>query len=323
MATFEKRNGAWRAKVRKSGSCLSKTFLKKSDAVQWAAETERSIVLGLAHGIDRRAPLSHILKQYAREVTPLKKGSSSELLRIGVIQRHPAVEISLINLSPNHIAKYRDDRLKQVAPGTVRRELSVISHAVETARTEWGYHLPGNPVAAIRKPSEPKGRNRRLEDDEENRLTQSCAQSTNNWLLPLVRFAIETGMRRGELLSLEWQHVHLRLGWVHLEDTKNGESRDVPLSSRARQILCDLPRDSSGRVFPVHFESLKGLWKRAISRSGITDLRFHDLRHEDTSRFFERGLNVIEVAAITGHKDLRMLQRYTHLKAGDLAKKLG
>lgn len=323
MATFEKRNGAWRAKVRKSGSCLSKTFLKKSDAVQWAAETERSIVLGLAHDIDRRITLSHVLKRYAREVTPLKKGSSSELLRIGVIQRHPAAEISLINLSPNHMAKYRDDRLKQVAPGTVRRELSVISHAIETARREWGFYLPGNPVSAIRKPSEPKGRNRRLEDNEENRLIQSCAQSTNKWLLPLVDFAIETGMRRGELLSLEWQHVHLRLGWVHLEDTKNGESRDVPLSSRARQILFDLPRDASGHVFPVHFENLKGLWRRAILRSGITDLRFHDLRHEATSRFFENGLNVIEVAAITGHKDLRMLHRYTHLKAGDLAKKLG
>jgi len=323
MATIEKRNGAWRAKVRKSGSSLSNTFVKKSDTVQWAAETERSIALGLAHGIDKHVTLSHILKRYAREVTPQKKGSSSELLRIGVIQRHSAVEVSLINLSPNHIAKYRDDRLKQVVPGTVRRELSVISHAVETARKEWGYYLPSNPVAGIRKPSEPKGRNRRLEGDEENRLIQSCAQSANNWLLPLVSFAIETGMRRGEMLSLEWQHVHLSLGWVHLENTKNGEARDVPLSSRARQILHDLPRDISGHVFPVHFENLKGLWKRAVARSGIMGLRIHDLRHEATSRFFEKGLNVIEVAAITGHKDLRMLQRYTHLKAGDLAKKLG
>ena len=108
-----------------------------------------------------------------------------------------------------------------------------------------------------------------------------------------------------------------------MEETKNGSPRDVPLSTTAKSLLTDLPRDISGFVFPIHFEALKGLWRRATSRAGIQDLHFHDLRHEVTSRFFEKGLNVMEVATITGHKDLRMLQRYTHLKAEDLARKLG
>ena len=130
-------------------------------------------------------------------------------------------------------------------------------------------------------------------------------------------------MRRGELLSLEWKDVHEAQGLLHLEETKNGSPRDVPLSIKARGILHDLPRDMTGQVFPIHFEVLKGLWSRTVRRAEIKNLHFHDLRHEATSRFFEKGLNVMEVSSITGHRDLRMLQRYTHLKAEDLARKLG
>ena len=105
---------------------------------------------------------------------------------------------------------------------------------------------------------------------------------------------------------------------------QNGDSKDVPLSPHALELLTDLPRNirEDQVVFPLHFEALKSSWRRACCRAGISDLRFHDLRHEATSRFFEKGLNVMEVAAITVHKDLRMLQKYTHLRAGDLARKL-
>ena len=300
-----------------------KTFSKKSDAALWAVETERVINLGLPLGVDSGSTLASILQRYSREVTPLKKGASIELLRIRVILRHKTTQTPLSPLNSTPIAQYRDDRLKLVAAGTVRRELGILSHALETARKEWDYYLPSNPVAGIRKPTEPKGRDRRLEDDEEQRLLDACMRSTNHRLFPLVCFAIETGMRRGEMLSLEWKDVHLNQGWVHLSAPKNGSPRDVPLSPKAKAILTDLPHDLSGRVFPVHFEALKGLWRRATRRAGIEDLHFHDLRHEATSRFFEKGLNVMEVATITGHKDLRMLQRYTHLRAEDLAVKLG
>ena len=132
-------------------------------------------------------------------------------------------------------------------------------------------------------------------------------------------------MRRGEILFLICENVHLDQRYVHLPETKNGDSRDVPLSPQALELLRDLLRNKSpGQlVFPIHYEALKSAWRRACDRAGISNLRFHDLRHEATSRFFEKGLNVMEVAAITGHKDLRMLQRYTHLRAKDLALKLG
>ena len=130
-------------------------------------------------------------------------------------------------------------------------------------------------------------------------------------------------MRRGELLSLAWEDVDLDLRVAHLNMTKNGSKRDVPLSPEVINLLRSLPHGISSCVFPITFASLRGLWNRACKRTGITDLHFHDLRHEATSRFFEKGLNVMEVATITGHKDLRMLQRYTHLRAEDLATKLG
>ena len=285
-------------------------------------ETERSIALGLPQG-DGGATLLSILQRYAQEITPLKKSAPQESIRIRRLCRSGLVAVRISDLRPSHIAQYRDQRLKQVSASTCRLDLCLISHALDTARKEWGYHLQGNPVSDIRKPSLPKGRDRRLEGDEEQRLLESCRRSTNHWLLPLVCFALETAMRRGELLTLEWKHVHTAQAWVHLSDTKNGSPRDVPLSPKAQAILTDLPHDLSGRVFPVHFEALKGLWRRATKRAGIEDLHFHDLRHEATSRFFEKGLNVMEVAAITGHKDLRMLQRYTHLRAEDLAVKLG
>ena len=130
-------------------------------------------------------------------------------------------------------------------------------------------------------------------------------------------------MRRGELLALNWGHVRSENRTCYLPVTKNGSSREIPLSLKGLQILHELPRSFNSRVFPLSATALRGLWSRAIRRAGLIDLRFHDLRHEATSRFYEKGLNVMEVAAITGHKDLRMLQRYTHLRAEDLAKKLG
>ena len=195
------------------------------------------------------------------------------------------------------------------------------------AQTEWGLEnvLRTNPVSLISKPKAPRPRDRRLEEGELEKLLHfnSCS-NPNAWFRPLVLFAIETGMRRGEILSLTWENVHLGKRYVHLSDTKNGDSRDVPLSPQALELLGDLPGNirSDQVVFPLHFEALKSSWRRACCRAGISDFRFHDLRHEATSRFFEKGLNVMEVAAITGHKDLRILQRYTHLRAEDLALKL-
>ncbi|TXI95439.1 MAG: site-specific integrase, partial [Burkholderiaceae bacterium] len=165
---------------------------------------------------------------------------------------------------------------------------------------------------------------RRLRADEETRLLTAIDSKTNNpWLKPIVIFAIETGMRRSEILSLEWANVDPTRRVARLLDTKNGEGRSVPLSARAVQVLEVLPRSIDGQVFPVSAESVKLAFVRAVKRAGISDLHFHDLRHEAVSRLFEKGLNVMEVASISGHKTLQMLKRYTHLNVSDLLVKIG
>ncbi|MCE5361529.1 MAG: site-specific integrase, partial [Acidithiobacillus sp.] len=187
----------------------------------------------------------------------------------------------------------------------------------------------------------PQGRDRRLVGDEEARLLRECAKAQNPWLLPVVRFAIETAMRAGEILQtkgtadeetrarpvqttgLLWKNVDLNRRTAHLPETKNGSARTVPLSSVAVEVLRGLPRSMDGRVFGTTYEAIHLSFVRACRRAGIEDLRFHDLRHEATSRLFEKGFNPMEVSSITGHKTLQMLKRYTHLRAEDLAKRLG
>lgn len=316
-----KRNGRYTARIRRQGTPLqTKTFDHQSDARRWAAETERQIDLG--HLITNDCTVGQLLERYGREVTPTKRSFYVEKYIVSRLRRTWLSNIWLSKLNSGHLARYREERLSEVGASACNRDLSIISHAIRIAMSEWGFNLPGNPAANLRKPPQPKGRTRRLEGDEGQRLMMACQASDNPYLAPLVTLAIETAMRRGELLGLDWDDLHLDQNYVHLALTKNGTSRDVPLSPVARQTIEALPRSTSGGVIPVHPEALKGLWRRAIRRANITGLRFHDLRHEATTRFFEKGLGVMEVAAITGHKDLRMLQRYVQLRPEDLARKL-
>jgi len=326
MATIYRHYGAWRVQIRKQGCApLSKTFFRKRDADLWAREMERCLELGLFQHPSSTTPttLGDVLDRYVREVSPHKRGYSSERYRIAKIRRHDLCRIALHKLQSADIAAYRNARSGEVASSTIRKELQIISHALDLAAKEWGEHLPQNPVKDIRKPTEGEGRERRLGPDEQRALLEAAAKSHNQWLEPLIGFALETGMRRGELLALSWPDLSLERRVACLRVTKSGRSRRVPLSPRAVAIMAALPRDPRDRVFPLSKEALRSTWKTACRRAAIEDLRFHDLRHEATTRLFEKGLNVMEVSSITGHRDLRMLQRYTHLKAEDLARKLG
>jgi integrase len=229
-------------------------------------------------------------------------------------------------LTATRVAAYRDARLTDGLSGdSVRKELALLSKLLKTAMREWGIALPANPVAVVSKPPPAKARDRRLEGDEEARLLASLDQCRNRYMRPLAEFAIETAMRQGEILKLRWRDVDLKRRVAMLYDTKNGENRAVPLTSRAVQILQGLPRQvRDERVFPVSQSLVVQAWGHAVKRAGIENLRFHDLRHEALSRLAERGdLSVLELAAVSGHKTLQMLKRYTHLRAEDLARKLG
>ena len=155
---------------------------------------------------------------------------------------------------------------------------------------------------------------------ELRRILIECERAPT-YLRPIVLLAVETAMRRGELLSLTWSNLDLDEQLAYLPETKNGEKRTVPLSPVAQDILNSLPR-SAQKVFPTSANAVRLAWERVKRRARIADLRFHDLRHEAISRLFEAGLSLPEVALISGHKDPRMLLRYTHLTAKSVVKRL-
>jgi integrase len=184
--------------------------------------------------------------------------------------------------------------------------------------------LSSNPVDFIKMPPTSKPRQRRLNKGEYVRLEQASHLTLNPHIWPIIVFAIETGMRRGEILGLTWDNISLEQQLAYLPLTKNGTSREVPLSIKAVDVLKDQrSRQDTPTPFPVNANAFRLAWERLRKRADLCDLRFHDLRHEAISRFFEMGLSIPEVALISGHKDAKMLFRYTHLKASNLVTKLG
>jgi integrase len=225
----------------------------------------------------------------------------------------------LANLRSCDFAAYRDDRLQQVSGTTVIKELNLLAHVIDTARRDWSIHTD-NPVRLIKRPKANRARDRRLSPGEEEKLIASTA---SHELRNMIRIAIETGMRRGEILGMRWHHIDFDKSVLYIPDTKIDVPRLIPLSSRAINVLRGLQRRADGRVFGIRPQSVTQAFERARIRVGIANLTFHDLRHEAASRLFERGLDSMEVSAVTGHKTLQMLKRYTHLKAENLVPKLG
>jgi integrase len=194
----------------------------------------------------------------------------------------------------------------------------LIKRVIKTSISQWGYGLPNNPMDSVVMPSPHKPRSRRVSEEELELLLQYAKSNRNIFIAPIIEFAIETGMRRSEILKLKWENIDN--GIASLYDTKNGEDRYIPLTRHAQGVLKMLSKVSH-YVFPITADCLKSAWNRIKQRSNIKDLRFHDLRHESVSRFFEMGLSIPEVALISGHKDVRQLFRYTHLKAENLREK--
>jgi len=326
MATITKRGTRqWQAKVRKRGyPTESKTFTTKARAEEWArwgeSEMDRGVFVSTAEA--ETTTLDDLLKRYERDVLPTKKSRADVKSRMKVISRLIGF-YSAASLTPKVLAAYRDERLGQVKGHTVRKELHLIGRILRHAQRELEIGLPrGNPVDSISIPTQPKGRERRLDHGEEHSLFES-ANRYGGQIAEIVEFAIETGMRRGEISNLRLQDVDFKKRTATLRDTKNGEARTVALSTRAVEILGAMPRNLDGRVFSMRPDSITQAFDRVCRQVGIEDLRFHDLRHEATSRLFEMGLGIMEVSFITGHKDLVTLRRYTHLKPEDLARKLG
>ncbi|MCJ2019214.1 site-specific integrase [Methylobacterium sp. E-065] len=325
MATIRKRGSTWQAQIRRQDAPpISRSFSTKAEAILWARELERSIDRAELPANPRELQsvrLADLITRYETEITAKKRGASQERYKLRVIRAHAISNLPLSKLSPSAICGFRDDRLREVQTGTVRRELALLRHCLEVSRREWGTPMRLNPVQGIALPGPSKARDKRLEDGDGEKL-RTAIGSANAWYLrPLIELAIETGMRRSELLSLLWADVSLEKRVAHLLNTKNGHPRTVPLTSKAVAALKSLPQTDS-RVFPVTGNAVRLAWERLRKRAGLRNLRFHDLRHEAVSRFFEMGLSIPEVALISGHRDTRMLMRYTHLKPESVVMKL-
>lgn len=324
MATIRKRGTRYQVQVRRKGQRpVSKSFLTRVDALAWARKAEAQADRGELATLDARLQtVGDLLRRYETQIASKKRAYSAERYMLSLMLRDPIAAEPLATIRTGVIAEWRDRRLARVGAGTFLRHLTVLRHVFEVARKEWGVPIPVNPTADVRKPKAPLARNRRLKPDEETALFAACGACLNPLIEPTIRLALYTGMRRGELLSARWQHFEPEKRTLLIPVTKNGHPRKVPLDAAALTVIEGLPRSNDGRLLPLSDEAVKLAWKRLIKRARIVDLHFHDLRHEAISRFFERGLTVPEVALISGHRDVRMLFRYTHLKAEDVATRL-
>lgn len=327
MASFRQRGGKWQARVlRKGHPDQTKTFETKADAEKWARSVESEIDKGQFVNFSeaQRISLGDVIARYLVEVTPTMKGATEDTIRLKAMMRKPIARWSMANLSAARIATYRDARLKEVSGGTVIRELAYLSSIINHARREWGINVP-NPVQMVRKPQSPQARTRVLTEEEITKLITALEPTgrRSHWTKPAVQLALYTAMRRGELLALRWEHIDLQGRTAFLPDTKNGDSRTVPLSSFAVQVLAELPRNINGLVIPVKYFTLDAAFKRGVHRAGLNGVRFHDLRRTAITRMAEKLPNVIELAAVSGHKSLMVLKRYYRPTAAELAQKLG
>jgi Site-specific recombinase XerD len=309
---------------RKGYPSQTKTFRNKADAQAWATVIESEMQRGVwrDRSESENTTLMEALDRYAKEITPNKKGAAQEKYVIAYWQNHPLAKRFLSSLRSKDVANaVREMETEGKAPNTIRLRLALLSNIFTVASTDWGMEALINPVKTVRKPKPPRGRDRRLVGDEEERLLSAC-QTMNPELASIVSIAIETAMRQGEIMGMAWDKVDLKHQTITLEDTKNGEKRIVPLTTKATQILRDLPRNLDGKVWTYTKQGVKASYIKAVKKAGIEGLTFHDLRHEATSRLFEKGLGLMQVAAITGHKNMQMLKRYTHLKPEDLVELL-
>jgi len=322
MASIRKRTSnsgtKYQVQVRRSGhQPVIQSFNTLKDAKTFANNVETRIdrsVFRCAKDAEK-ITFGELAGRYLKEILVNKKGYDKEKYNIRPVIRY-LEQYQLINVRTHIISSYRNDRLEEVSPGTVRRELGLISRILVSAEKDFGIYLPqGNPVSRIKKPIE-TARDRRPTDEELEILI------SDKTIGHYVVFAIETGMRRGEIVNIKPEHL---LGERHnllvISETKTGIPRTIPLSARAQEALNKLLYATNCRsILKPH--SVSQAFLRACKRHSIEGLRFHDLRHEATSRFFEKGLNIMEVSLITGHKSLSMLNRYTHLKPESLLEKL-
>lgn len=338
MASITQYRGkTWRALIRKTGyRSISKTFPTKQQAVIWATATEAAMIAGEHRNVNaeaRTTTVRELFEKFRDEVTPMRKGKRWEKVRINMILRIADFpHRRLDQISPEDIREYRDMRLKVVAAASVNRELNLISGIFTHAIKEWGSPMRENPVHLITRPKgNGKWRNRRWTQADLDALLKVCKWDITkpprvgrDYVPWAVQLSIETSMRLGELCKLKVGDVHIAERYIELGDTKNGDDRQVPLTKFAQQLLLPLTqgRRSTDPLIPLKSDSLGNYFREFRNQANMVDIRFHDTRHEAATRLSRKLANVLELSAVTGHRDLKSLKRYYNPTVMELAEKL-
>jgi integrase len=311
---------------RKGFKTMVKTFDTRTDAKKWARAVERKLDTGDSADYSEASKLllGDILKRYISENKHRKLRSYKMFeYRIKILLNDTVSDINLLRLSSKHVAEFRDRKLLEVGNSTFNKYLSLISVVIETARQDWGIYLPVNPCRLVRREKEPNPRDKVLDDNEYSRLLKACSKSTNRYLKPLVLFAMETAMRKGELLQLRYRNINFDRRTLLIPFTKTGKPRTIPLSTKAIEILRSMPRRLDGKVFPLTVDSLRNSFKIAKQKAAIEGFRFHDIRRMSCSSLFEKGFSLPEVQMFSGHRTSSiLLSTYTKLSAEKIANKL-
>lgn len=320
MASYRKNGNVWEAQVAKLGVRKSKSFFTKAEAQNWAAKTEAEILAGKKSGVADKT-FGQLLERYRDEVTPLKKGSREEMLRINRFLQDPICEVRLRDLDTTHFAAWRDRRLQSVSPASVLRERNTLSNACKRAVDEWKW-MPKHPMKGVTMPSKPEGRDRLVPQADIDKIMFQCGDNLGTVIGRVGQaflFAIETGMRAGEIAGLRINDLILDKRYCAIRGGKTAAAkRNVPLTQRAIDILNQFPGES---VFDLTTAQIDSHFRKAKLRAGVTDLHFHDSRAEAITRLSGK-VDILSLARMVGHKDIRMLQVYYRESAEDIAKKL-
>jgi integrase len=319
----------YRALVRLKGyPPQSATFERKTDANKWAQDTESAIRHGryFPSQESRKHTFSDLIDRYIIQVLPHKpkmiKQQQSQLTWWKKQLGHyllAEVTPALISECKESLFNDKNTNGKTRAPATVSRYLSALSHAFTIAVNEWGW-LEHNPVSKVKKPTEPRGRVRFLDEAERRELLAACKQSPNKDLYPIVVLALATGMRQGEIMTLKWKDIDLKRRQLALHETKNNERRVVPIVGYALEVLSEhgkIRNIESDYVFPKCAQNgqtaIRKAWQKAVGEAKLENFRFHDLRHTAASYLAMNGATLAEIAEVLGHKTLLMVKRYAHL----------
>ena len=335
MASYRKRGGTWRAEVAKGGIRESRTFDAKAEAVTWATQLEAEIDAGRRRSYSKvQKTLADAMDEYLDKVSPGMGKHDWNVTRIAFFKQNmDFVGVLVRNVKPEQIAKWRDMRLKVVKNSTVNRDMNLLSAVFEAARNEWKW-IHTNPVHEVKRPKDPPPRRRRVSDDEAKVMTAALGltedgeiRTTQQYTAIAFLIAIETGMRQGEIVATTRANLHLAHRYVHIPKSKNGDARDVPLSTRAMKLFQRLPLMKDEQCcFPISQASVDALWRKirtkvAKEKPEFADLNFHDSRHEATTRL-SRKVNVLALAKMIGHRDIQSLMIYYDETAAELAARL-